>query len=177
MDTLTSFFDDASVVGVSISLLGNDNGQFLGVLKPSDTHDNSAETIFSPGKKRSWKLEGPIDSLNGNSLKLKHGGTFFLLADNTPPTIKAVKPYRNVKAGSRMVFKIADNTGIISWPGRFVTAIMDDQLFFPDYNPLRKEISFHAPIPSKASHHNLQIILVDESGNENLFRHQFNVRR
>jgi len=176
-DTLSSKYNGKSVTGASLSLLGANRNDFSATLMAKPANGDLKYSIFSPGKKKTWKLENSVDSLGLVQLPLSRAGSFFLLLDSSPPSVKAQKAYKRVKQGSRMVFKVSDNSGRIPRPAKSILASLDGEKFFPDYNPLRKEISFHAPTVRQATMHAFQLTVSDESGNIGRFSHQFSVTR
>ena len=141
-------------------------GDSLKVRHSMDLSEPDTTTgIFTPGKKRSLKrLSVPR---NPTGIHFSSGsGRFFIFKDDEAPrlTLKSTarKSYR---PGQRIVFILMDNTGTIPHPHRNLEATLDDDIFFPDYNPLRKEISFHVPQGLGAGVHHFRLSCHDQSGN------------
>jgi len=170
-DTISAFFNNEPVTGININLRHTPGSKFDGLLSFT-----SPLAIFAPGKKDSWERQSAPDSSASLAIEILEGGSFFALFDDTPPNIKARKDYTAVKRGERLVFNVEDNTGIIVYPKTGITATLDGSLFFPDYNPLRQELSFHVPTRLGSGQHIFEFSISDESGNISEFKHQFIVK-
>ncbi len=173
IDTTTATFDDEPVVGANINILHSGEDDFSGQLSFPNIVGDSEHAIFTPGKKAIWERLIPLDSSEQHSISFRKGGTFFLLLDNSPPIIRSQKSYARVRRGERLVFKIEDNTGVIDYPRSGIRAFIDGGVFFPDYNPLRHELSFHIPTRLGSGQHIFEFSLGDESGNIAKYKHQF----
>ncbi len=172
-DTSSSVFSDQSVVGVNVSLIATSDSKFSGRLSFLNHQKDSSLAIFSPGKKDSWERHISPDSATQFEMEIQKGGTYFLLNDDAPPIINPMEAYQSCRRGERLVFKIVDNTGNIPDPGTGIRAKLDGSLFFPDYNPLRQELSFHVPQRLGVGQHLLEFSIRDSSGNTTEFKHQF----
>ncbi len=172
-DTTASEFEGRTVLGVKIGVLGDTSNAFLAEL----TYENldSSYSIFSPGKKKRWRKVWNADTSGAFKLILQQGATLFALQDNRGPVVKPNSSYSKVNRGQRLVFKILDNTGIVSYPRSGIRAFIDDDLFFPDYNPLRKELSFHIPGRIKSGPHVFKFSIEDQSGNTTNYSRRINV--
>lgn len=176
VDTAVAEFNQTPVLGIDISLVGTSESQFSGQLLFSQTGRDTSLSIFSPGKKDSWERLIAPDSLPQNALDIVEGGTFFFLSDSRPPNIEALDIYTAVRHGDRLVFKITDNSGNLSYPRTGIRANLDGSLFFPDFNPLRHELSFHIPKRLGSGQHIFQFSIRDESGNQTEFQQKFSVK-
>ncbi len=176
LDTLSSQFDGERVPGVSLSLVGQISDHFSATLIGQHPGTAQGVAFFTPGKKQTWKRTNSLDSLGQVSLDLTEPGPFFLLNDQSAPVVKPVSPTQTIKQGQRMVFKISDNTGRIPHPAKNISATLNGERFFPDYNPLRKELSFHAPPAQYTRKYTLSVSVTDESGNICDFTYPFSVR-
>ena len=176
IDTSVAVFNHKPAIGINIKLLKTQENQFSGRLSFSKHRHDSTFAIFSPGKKKAWDRQISPDSSEQFEINIKEGGSFFLLRDNTPPVIKPLKSYASVRRGERLVFKIKDNTGVIAYPRTGIKATLDGALFFPDYNPLRHELSFHIPKRLGTGQHIIEFSLRDSSGNVAEFKHQLYVK-
>lgn len=177
LDTLSAVYNNRTIVGARVKTLGTTKKSFKGELLFKHPGFEKNQNIFSPGKKDSWKRVTAVDTTGGTLLSLHSGGSFFLLIDDQPPSVVASGKKSSYKPGDRLVFKIRDNSGIIPRPRHSMTATLDNHKFFPDYNPLRNELSFRIHKNLRAGNHEFGLIIEDESGNQNNFIHQFIVRR
>jgi len=173
LDTASASFDDTPVQGVSIQIIQQGPEDFSGNLIFTSPDFASSPAIFAPGKRNSWKrLTGP-DSSGMIQMEILSGGRFFLLDDVTPPQIRPRAAYDTVDRDQRLVFHVEEATGSIKIPKSGLRATLDGQAFFPDYNPLRDELSFHIPQRLGAGQHVLEFVISDASGNKNHYRHGF----
>ncbi len=176
IDTISGWFNHQAVTGIQIKLLSTGENQFSGHLSFPKHHLDSTLAIFSPEKKKTWDRQISPDSVEQFEVDIREGGSFFLLRDITPPVVKPLKSYTSVRRGQRIVIGIEDNTGIISFPRTGIRATLDGSLFFPDYNPLRHELSFHIPGRLGAGQHIFEFSIRDSSGNMTEFKHHFFVK-
>jgi hypothetical protein len=175
VDTTEAQYENQAVLGVIVRAIETETSQFSGRISFSGYGKDSTLTIFSPGKSKTWERRIPPDSLNQLALDIQSGGTFFLLSDTTPPTIHPLNSYDQVRRGERLVFKITDNTGLVTYPKSGIRASLDGTLFFPDFNPLRDELSFHIPTRLGSGQHFFEFSISDESGNKMEYKHTFTV--
>ncbi len=176
IDTTIALFNNQPVMGVKINLLHTGVSEFSGRLSFLNQNQNSALAIFSPGKKKAWERQIAPDSAEQFVIDIPESGSFFLLKDLTPPTVKPLKPYARVRRGERVVFKIHEDTKVVSYPRTGIRATLDGTLFFPDYNPLRQELSFHIPGRLGAGQHIFEFSIRDGSGNVTEYSHPFSVK-
>ncbi|MCF7922653.1 MAG: hypothetical protein K9M55_08120, partial [Candidatus Marinimicrobia bacterium] len=176
MDTTNAFFNNEPVMGINIELMHTPGSSFSGRLSFLKSRQDAPPAIFAPGKKGTWERQSSPDSSNQLAIDILEGGSFFALLDDTPPRIKAQEAYATVTRGERLVFNIDDNTGRIFYSRTGITATLDGSLFFPDYNPLRHELSFRVPRRLGSGQHIFEFSIGDESGNISEFKHQFWVK-
>ena len=176
IDTAVAEYDNQSVVGLNVKFIETQENQFSGRLSFSQDHQDSTLAIFSPGKKQAWDRQISPDTSEQFEMDLLESGSFFILRDDTPPTIHPLKSYTHVYRGERLVFKIKDNTGVVAYPRSGIRATLDGSLFFPDYNPLRNELSFHIPSRLGSGQHIVEFSIGDESRNMRDFKHSFTVK-
>ncbi len=177
VDTLRALFDGQPIIGAYLKIINTPDGQFNGRLSFIQQDSDPVYSFFSPGKKGSWKRQESHDVKGVTFLDLDQGGSFFLLNDDVPPVVKPLKQYRNVKRGDRLVFKISDNSRVIPHPRHALSATIDGQRFFPDYNPLRRELSFHVPQKSRFDRYIFELTVQDQSSNITKFTQAFTVTR
>ncbi len=177
VDTTTALFDGQIVVGITIKLLGSDKYQFRGQLSFQHPESEQPFSIFTPGKKGVWKRLSSRDSTNFTLLDIQKGGRFFLVLDNQAPSVRPLTQVREIKTGTRLVFKIIDNSGFIRYRRPSLAASLDGEKFFPDYNPLRQELSFHVPHNFQTGQHTFKFSVQDASENTEDYVYQFTVRR
>ena len=177
LDTLLTIFDDQGITGVRLDVLQSEPNVFQGLLTFDQTRDKEHYSIFTPARKQSWRRLASPDSSSPAKVELTSGGEFFLLRDDRGPTAKVLKPGHIIRRGTRLVFDLQDNSGIIRIPAGGFKAQLDEQSFFPDYNPLRRELSFHIPTDLKPGQHQFQITLEDATGNTTNFAHIITVSR
>lgn len=176
IDTVSATYDNRPIVGININLLETQNGQFSSTLSFSPHQLDSTLAIFSPGKKEVWERHISPDSSEQFEIDIQESGSFFLLRDDSPPSISPIKPYAFVRRGERLVFNIKDNTGVIDYPRSGIRATLDGALFFPDFNPLRDELSFHIPTRLGSGQHILEFAIEDKSGNLKEYKLTFSVK-
>lgn len=177
LDTISTLFNGDSVIGVQVKIIGNQNKRFTGQLIFQHPESKHAYAVFAPGKHDSWKLLKSQDSTLQTSLEIHKGGSFFLLQDISPPKVTPLKRYQRVKRGDRLIFKISDDSGGIRYRRPTLVASIDGQKFFPDYNPLRHELSFHVPKQLPRGAHSFELAVQDASGNIQKYHLRFTVGR
>ena len=74
-----------------------------------------------------------------------------------------------------MVFEINENTRRFKYRESLKTASLDGVPLYPDYNPLRHELSFHVPNDLESGAHMLRITLMDHADNSFDYSFQFHV--
>lgn len=176
-DTLNAEFGDATVVGNSLRVINTEQSQFNGQLIVSKSSIDATYGIFKPGKRKTWKRLTGVDSTGNLQLDIDGSGVFYVFKDATPPEIQFTGSRGSMRRGERLVFSLSDNSGIVRPLEKFHRATLDGQPFFPDYNPLRHELSFHVPKRMGAGQHIFAITIRDQSGNETGFSHAFTVKR
>ena len=176
IDTALAKIAKQPVVGISVGIIQPEADQFSAKLSFTDPDLDSSFAIFSQGKKRTWQREVGMDSTGQLQIDLDDGGTYFLFQDMLPPAYKALKPFRRVNYGERLVFKISDNSGILPYPRAGFEAFLNGDKFFPDYNPLRHEISFHVPRNLGSGQHLFELLIKDQSGNQTTIKHRFSIK-
>ena len=176
IDTVLGLIDKQPLIGISVDVLSTPQSNFSGQLRFKNNRQGSNLAIFSPGKKETWERQISADSTNQFEMDIFEGGSFFLFEDSEAPTIAPQKSFSRVRRGERLVFTIKDNTGIVSYPRNGIRATLDGSLFFPDYNPLRHELSFQIPTRLGSGQHIFEFSIGDESGNMSDFKHSFSVK-
>ncbi len=175
IDTAMGVMGSQPVTGLSVRVLNTPQSNFSGKVYFKNAGQNPKLAIFSPGKKKTWQRQISADSTKQFELEISEGGTFFLFEDNQAPIITPQNSYSKVRRGTRLVFNVRDNTGVITYPRTGIRATLDGSLFFPDYNPLRHELSFHVPSRLGRGQHIFEVSISDESGNVREFKHTFSV--
>jgi len=176
IDTTRAAFKGRPVTGLNINVLNTGVSNFAGRLTFSNDLNDPTLAIFSPGKKKTWERQIPPDSSEQFVLDIQEGGSFFLLRDTRSPIVRAQKSYTHVRRGERLVFKITDETKVLSYPKTGIRATLDGSHFFPDYNPLRHELSFHIPGRLGSGQHIFEFSIQDETGNMTEFKHTFSMK-
>lgn len=176
VDTTSASYDGRDIPGVGIRLLQDKDSAFSGTIHFANTPDDPHLAIYSPGKKNSWKRHISPDSTEQFVLDITEGGRFFLISDDEGPEVIPQNPNTTVRRGERLVFKINEDTRILSYPKSGIRGTLDGSLFFPDYNPLRRELSFHIPKRMGPGQHIFEFSISDGSGNITEFSHRFTVR-
>jgi len=177
LDTIQVKNDDWIAIGATLEVIETESSAFGGQIIFSNTNTDSSFSIFSPGKKQSWKRLGGADSTGQYHIDIKGAGSFFLIQDGEPPSVRARRNYSTVKRGERLVFDVSDNMGRIPKPNHALSAELDGARFFPDFNPLRNELSFHVSKRLGPGPHIFELTVSDESGNVTHFHQSFNVIR
>ena len=176
VDTTSASFGEKLILGLNVLVLHNESDAFSGTINFSNISDEPNLAIYTPGKKKSWKRLIPPDSTQQLTLDIAEGGRFFLIADAVPPAVIPKKSYSTVRRGQRMVFNIRENTRVLSYPKTGIKATLDGKIFFPDYNPLRRELSFHVPSRLGSGQHIFKLSISDGSGNTRDYTYPFTVR-
>jgi len=177
VDTLGSLFDEQMITGIRIGIVGPPGSQFFGTADFLHAVPGDKFSIFKPGKKDTWKRLEAEGYLTYTRLELTKGGEFFLIRDDRAPVVQAQRSYSHIKRGDRLLFTVTDNTGIIRYRDPSFLAKLDGEKFYPDYNPLRAELSFHIPKNMSAGKHRFEFMVSDASGNNTDFTYDFLVVR
>lgn len=117
------------------------------------------------------KMSGPW--LEGN---FSGAGEFLLLTDSSPPGLMPLQSGTDLRPGSKFIFKINDNLPERAAPVSIEKATLNDVVFFPDYNPLRQELSYWLLPDMEPGSYILDVTLADQAGNRSVNRYQFYVR-
>jgi hypothetical protein len=175
-DTLLESYQGIDVIGLRTLVLG-DSKTFSG--RYDFLHDSADTTfgIFKLKKKNQWKLIAKSDTTGLLSSEINNGDEFFVLQDSQAPQVASQNAGRTFKKGHRLLFTIEDNTGMIPHPRRSLEAKLDGKKFFPDYNPLRQELSFHIPPALEPGSHQFDLRARDEMGNETMYSFSFTLLR
>ncbi|NQV15574.1 M23 family metallopeptidase [bacterium] len=176
LDSISSVYDNKSVIGASVRVLGGPASKFSAELLFKQPAIEQSLQIFSPVEKDTWEHVDAHDTTGGTMIELQNDGDFFLLRDDQPPTVRVVGEKSSIQHGDRLVFDIKDNTGVIPHPRHAMTAALDNQKFFPDFNPLRGELSFRVQKNLSLGTHEFSLSVEDESGNQTQFSHHFIVK-
>ncbi len=176
IDTTMGLIDEQPAMGLSVNVVNTPQSNFSGQLRFINTSQDSNLAIFSPGKKETWERQISADSTKQLELEIDGGGSFFLFEDSEAPTVTPQKSFSRVQRGERLIFTIRDNTGVVSYARTGIRATLDGSLFFPDYNPLRHELSFQVPTRLGSGQHIFEFSIGDESGNIREFKHTFSVK-
>lgn len=177
MDTTRAKFAREEILGAQVHSLGEDVSGLTGTISFKHELTSSGSSLFTPGKKKRWKRLNSLDTLGYSHLPLSKNGRYFLLSDLDAPHIKPVKNIKNVRRGDRLVFKLSENTELINYRESLPTAQLDEERFYPDYNPLRKELSFHVPKDLVTGQHEFSLTLTDYSQNRRDYTYRFTVVR
>lgn len=103
-------------------------------------------------------------------------GEFLLLADTTPPALLPLRAGTTLHPGDKFIFKVSDNLPERAAPIRVEEATLNGEPVYPDYNPLRQEISYWLLPDMSPGSYILDIKLADQAGNRSVNRYEFNVR-
>lgn len=174
VDTISDTYMSTAVVGMALQILGHDS-------KPAgrvtSLQQETGIGLFKSRGKDGWSFLAGPDSAGSVSRKLQGSGEYFLINDSQAPVLEVISAPRRARPNQRFLFKIKENTGRLPRASKALQATLNGQTFFPDYNPLRKELSFHVPRNLKEGDHTFEISLSDAMGNESHYRHVFRVTR
>ncbi|MCF7808598.1 MAG: M23 family metallopeptidase [Candidatus Marinimicrobia bacterium] len=173
IDTTRGEFEGQDILGIQIHSIGENEFELRGELTFKHALTSSGSSLFTPGKKKSWKRLGSLDTLGYSHMALSKSGPYFLISDLEAPRIQPVKPYERIRKGDRLVFKLSENTKRINYRESLPSAMLDQKRFYPDYNPLRKELSFHVPQGLARGEHEFSVTLTDYSGNRRDYSYTF----
>ena len=98
------------------------------------------------------------------SVTVNKPGRYFLLADDSPPRIRLLTRRKIYRPGQRVVWRIRDNVGPITRPGENILMRWDGRVVFPNWNPLRHELTFHIPPDATPGRHRAEIRVTDQQG-------------
>lgn len=175
LDTLNAEFEERIVYGATVHSIYTDRNDLQGELTFNHPGQPGNWSLFTPAKRGQWKRLSSIDTLSQSSIPLNGNGRYFLLSDVEAPRFDPLKRYQRVKHGDRLVFKLEDNTKRFPYRRSLESATLDGNKFYPDYNPLRHELSFHVPNNLNSGTHTFRITLFDHSNNSMDYSYQFQV--
>jgi membrane associated rhomboid family serine protease len=165
LDTLNEVFHENQLVGVTIQAIVGNKSDLRGELIFHHPEEPGKWGIYTPAKRNQWKRLPSRDSNSESRLSITGNGRFFLINDIEAPAFYPVERYQRVKRGDRLVFKVEENTGRFRFRESLKTVTLDGEKFYPDYNPLRYELSFHVPYDLSLGVHMLRITLSDYAEN------------
>ena len=174
-DTLISEFAGKKVNGVRIQILGT-VADFSGSIQYHKPDSTCNYGFYAPDKRKSWKLLSASDSAGLLSRSLDQGGTYFVLNDTEAPQVTDLTGTSGIRPGQRLLYRIEENTGKLAGLRSSLSARLDGVSFFPDYNPLRQELSFHVPDGFSPGTHSFELSVTDAAGNQRNFVQTFIVK-
>ncbi|MCF7800981.1 MAG: M23 family metallopeptidase [Candidatus Marinimicrobia bacterium] len=129
-------------------------------------------------KRRGRRLIIANTNMNGPWLEgnISGAGEFLLLADTTPPALISHASGNNLRPGEKLLFTVTDNLPERAAAVRIQQATLNGDTIFPDYNPLRQEISYWLLPDMEPGSYILDVTLADQAGNRSVNRYQFYVR-
>ncbi|MCF7796863.1 MAG: M23 family metallopeptidase [Lentisphaeria bacterium] len=175
VDTLAMEIDGAVWPGFRITLPNGDDSVY-------------ADTRFYVGagkvdvwhlyKRKGHRLIKIRTDTNGPWLEgeLPGAGEYLLLVDTTSPELTAISSGTKYRPGDKLLFKITDNLPERTATVRIDEATLNNEKIFPDYNPLRQEISYWLLPETQAGSYRLEITLSDQAGNRSVNRYSFSVQ-
>ncbi len=98
-------------------------------------------------------------------------GQYFIYADTVKPTIKPIRFQQNMQNENRMSFRISDNVNIDK--NLYWTARVDGSWILFSYDIKSKYLTHHFDERIAAGEHELQLIVRDNQGNEQVFNSKF----
>ncbi len=122
-------------------------------------------------------LPGSIKEAGYITVEVNKPGRYFLIADDNPPRIRLLTKRRVYRPGQRVVWRIRDNAGPIARPEQNIIMRWDGQIVFPNWNPLRQELTYHLPWESKSGVHIVDLKVVDQQGHIAKKRYRFRLHR
>ncbi|PIZ67649.1 MAG: hypothetical protein COY19_05195 [Candidatus Marinimicrobia bacterium CG_4_10_14_0_2_um_filter_48_9] len=111
-------------------------------------------------------LSGPV----------KGSGDYLLLSDNIPPKLVPILSKTTFKPGDKLLFSVQDNLQERAIAVRIQSATLNESRIYPDYNPMRQELSYWILPDTPAGDYTLIVTLADQGGNRSDNRFQFKVR-
>lgn len=107
---------------------------------------------------------------------IQGAGDYLLLADNLPPKLVPIVSKTIFKPGDKLLFKVQDNLPDRAAAIRIQSATLNETRIYPDYNPLRQELSYWILPDTPGARYTLNVTLADQAGNRSDNRYQFKVR-
>jgi len=175
LDTTRAKLGDDELIGATIHNIAERGDRLEGELIFKHPDQPGKWSIYTPSRRQQWKRLNSIDSLGASIISLNGNGRYFLVNDVEAPQFNPVKTYHRVRHGDRMVFEINENTRRFKYRESLKTARLDGMPLYPDYNPLRHELSFHVPNDLESGAHMLRITLMDHADNSFDYSFQFHV--
>ena len=106
--------------------------------------------------------------------KVRDLGDFYIMVDETPPTIKPDKFQTNMKGYSRMTFKIKDNFETArNIEYLDYRATVDGQWILMTYDAKNDLLTHRFDDKIKAGTHQFKLVVTDSRGNEKVFEREF----
>jgi len=103
-------------------------------------------------------------------------GEYLFFIDNTPPGLVPVTVKKSFRPGDKLLFKVTDNLPPGAVPLQIQRAELNNTVIYPDYNPLRQEISYWLLPDTPKKSYQLTIVLSDQAGNQSKNQYNFRVR-
>lgn len=108
--------------------------------------------------------------------QIQDSGDYLLLADNIPPKLLPLASKTTLKPGDKLLFKIEDNLPDRAAAIQIQSSKLNDIKIYPDYNPIRQELSFWLLPDTPPDDYTLKVTLADQAGNRSENSFQFRVR-
>ena len=120
---------------------------------------------------KSSQIEAPwlTGAING-------AGEYLFFIDNTPPGLVPVTVKKSFHPGDKLLFKVTDNLPPGAAPIQIRRAELNHTVIYPDYNPLRQEISYWLLPDIPRENYRLTIVLSDQAGNQSNNQYNFRVQ-
>jgi len=177
VDTLTADYSQKMTTGIRVSTLGSSESSFNGFATFQHPVESDRFSLYTPGRKNTWKQLESETSLKQSRIDINRNGEFFLIRDDQGPEVQAQGSYSRLKIGDRLLFSLDDASGVILYRDSSFVSTLDGVKFYPDYNPLRKELSFHIPKSMSPGKHTFALNVSDGAGNITKFTYDFSVIR
>ncbi len=147
----------------------------VSITAPSITAKSHLALYLDRSRGRWKRLPRRVGS-GGLDADLPGSGVYVLAEDLEPPGVELVRAKNSYRPGERLTFKVRDNFGLITHPDSSIRLQLDGKRIFPDFNPLRGELSFHLPDSQRIDPYDLDLTLMDPQGNETALHGTLRVR-
>lgn len=174
-DTTLVEDDQGIIPGAHVEVYAPSPEQIYSVILYTSPDTSAAPSAFRRAKRNSWRLLAANTGTHRLSYRFSGSGSVFFMEDRSPPVIEIIQSDKQLRIGSRLAFRVIEDTKRVKYHSAVRTARLDGVEFFPDYNPLRHELSFHIPALLKPGVHEFSIEISDEVGNKRSFVHRFNL--
>ena len=147
-------------------------------IQPNNLHDslkNKAFIAYCPrGSSRSYNCGGTWDAEGFLTTKNSKFGSYCIMVDETPPTIRPISFQYDMRKSTRISFRISDNYDTEGSAGGLTyRATVDGKWFLMEFDS-KSDVLFHKFEPDEVvGEHVLRLVVKDNRGNETVYGGKF----